>query len=406
MGQLFISRGVGTLTSVACALWATVAMADLQEDLQRGLDSFIAERSGPESVTGISAYVSLGTDGPEYRAYAGTMGKESNVPVDAGTLFQIGSNTKGFTSALILALEAEGKVDIHDTVGDWLPEYPEWADVTIQQLLQMNSGLPTYSETAEMNAAFVNTPEREFTLPELIAMAYPSETVNLPTEDGFFYSNTNYILAGMIAEKASGMSYKEALEEKIFKPAGLTETYYEPFSYGEDVLSRMLSGYFYNPDCTLYDADCKVSQLAPIIGRDVKEDSVSWAGPAGGIVGTPEDLAKWIRALFAGKVLPEKQLAEMVTPMSLKTGEIIDDVTQEDPRAFTLGLMRVTGPGMEPVYFYLGMTLGYRAAFIYSPELDVMVTGATNSQPPGGEEMMTPMLIDIYMKAVKEKAAQ
>nr|WP_272213337.1 serine hydrolase domain-containing protein [Marinicella sp. W31]MDC2879288.1 serine hydrolase [Marinicella sp. W31] len=407
MGQNFISRGsLACLVAVAGAFWATAAMADMQENLQAELDNFIAERSAPEAVTGISAYVSLGAEGPNYRAYSGTIGKDSIVPVDEGTLFQIGSNTKGFTGALILALEAEGKVDIHDTVGDWLPEYPAWSDVTIEQLLHMTSGLPTYSETTEMNDAFVNAPDRDFTMPELIAMAYPSETVDLPIPEGFFYSNTNYVLAGMIAEKASGMPYKNALEEMLFKPAELTETYYEPDAYGEDVLSRMASGYFNNPDCTLYDLDCEVSQLAPILGRDVKADSVSWAGPAGGIVSTPEDLAKWIRAIFHGKVLPEKQLAEFVTPVSLVTGKIIDDVTDEDPQGFTLGLTRVTAPGMEPVYFYLGMTLGYRAAFLYSPEHDVIVTGATNSQPPGGQEMMTPMLIEVYKEALAAKAAQ
>ena len=407
MKKIFTSRGgLASMAAIASALWASVAMAGMQEDLQARLDNFIAARSAPESVTGISAYVSLGADGPDYSAYAGTMGKDSKVPVGPDTLYQIGSNTKGFTGALILALEAEGKVDIHDTVGDWLPEYEAWSDVTIQQLLHMTSGLPTYSETAELNEAFVNTPDRDFTMPELIAMAYPSETVDLPTTEGYFYSNTNYILAGMIAEKASGMSYKDALEEKLFKPAGLTETFYEPFSYGEDVLSRMPSGYFNNPECTLYDADCEVSQLAPMMGRDVKTDSVSWAGPAGGIVSTPEDLAKWIRAVFSGKVLPEKQLAEFVTPVSLATGEIIDDVSDEDPRGFTLGLTRVTAPGMDPMYYYLGMTLGYRAAFIYSPEQDVIVTAATNSQPPGGEEMMTPMLIEVYKEALADKAAQ
>lgn len=373
----YITRhGAAFLAAAAGAFWATTAMADLQDELQASLDRFIAERSAAEGVTGISAYVSLGAQGPEYRAYAGRMGRDSDVPVGEGTLFQIGSNTKGFTGALILALEAEGKLDIHDTLGDWLPEYPAWSEVTIQQLLHMNSGLPTYSETRAMNDAFVNSPDRDFTMPELVAMAYPGDGVDLPTTEGFFYSNTNYILAGMIAERASGLSYKEALEQKLFRPAGLTDTHYQPHAYGEEVLARMPSGYFNNPDCTLYDPDCEVSQLAPILGRDVKRDSVSWAGPAGGIVATPVELARWIRAVFAGKVLPEKQLAEFVTPLSLATGEIIEDVAEDDPRAFTLGLMRVTAPGMEPAYFYLGMTLGYRAAFLYSPEHDVIVTGA------------------------------
>ncbi len=229
------------------------------------------------------------------------------------TLFQIGSNTKGFTGALILALEAEGKLDIDQTVGDWLPQYPAWKDVTIKRLLNMTSGLPTYSESIPLSQLWVKEPNRHYTPEELIAYAYPSKTVQLPPNSGYFYSNTNYILAGMIAEKAGGKSYKELLEEKLFEPAKLRETYYQPVAYPPEILARMASGYFNNPDCGLYEPDCKEATLAPMIGRDMKDADVSWAGAAGGIVSTPRDLARWIRAVFSGTILPAEQLKEFLS---------------------------------------------------------------------------------------------
>ena len=80
--------------------------------------------------------------------------------------------------------------------------------------------------------------------------------------------------------------------------------------------------------------------LAPLIGRDMREADVSWAGAAGGIVSTPRDLARWIRAVFGGKVLPPKQLKEYLALVSTKTGKPIAKVTEDDPRGFALGSRR------------------------------------------------------------------
>ncbi|WP_172328420.1 serine hydrolase [Mangrovicoccus sp. HB161399] len=395
---------LASLAALPLLLGAQAASAGLAEDLQSELDSYLAERSAAEGNSGAALFVGLGSAGPEISVYSGTTEKGGDVPVTATTLYQIGSNTKGFTGALILALEARGKLSISDTVGDWLPQYPAWKDVTIAELLHMISGIPTYSETSRMNGYFVGAPDRHFTMDELVDFAYPDGQDDLPVPSGYFYSNTNYLLAGMIAEKASGLSYRDALQSLLFQPAGLSDTYYEEKAYTGPVLARMASGYFRNPACTLYDPGCAESELAPMIGRDVKAADVSWAGPAGGIVATPRELAIWIRAVFAGKVLPEAQLAEFVQPVSMATGQPIDDVTEEDPRGFTLGIVRITGRGLEPLYYYLGMTLGYRVAFLYSPGDDLIVTGATNSQPPEDEDQFLPLMISAYKRALAEKA--
>ncbi|WP_158964420.1 serine hydrolase domain-containing protein [Chachezhania sediminis] len=395
---------LATTAILTLFLGAQAACADLATDIQSDLDTYLSERTEIEGNTGASVFVSLGRTGPDISVYSGTTARDGDTPVTGTSLFEIGSNTKGFTGVLILALEAQGLLSIDDTVGQWLPQYPEWKDVTIAQLLHMISGIPTYSESPELNHYFAEQPDRHFTMDELVDMAYPSDTVQLPPNSGYFYSNTNYILAGMIAEKAAGKPYRELVETLLFEPAGLSDTYYEDKSYTGPVLERMTSGYFNNPACTLYDEGCEVSELAPVIGRDVKAQDMSWAGPAGGIVASPRELATWIRAVFDGKVIPDAQLAEFLRPVSMKTGEYIDDVTDEDPGGFTLGITRVTGRGLDPVYFYLGMTLGYRMAFIYSPEEDVIVAGATNSQPPEGEEQFTPLLVGIYMKALAGKA--
>ncbi len=395
-----LALAAGLLAGSAQARAVTVA------DFQKVVDTYLADRKGPEHITGVAAYVSLGDPGPDIEIYAGETSEKNGVPVSGDTLFQIGSNTKGFTGALMLALEAEGKLNIDQTVGDWLPQYPAWKDVTIRHLLDMTSGLPTYSESIPLSRLWVEEPKRHYTPEELISFAYPSATVKLPPNSGYFYSNTNYVLAGMIAEKAGGKPYKELLEEKLFSPAKLRETYYQPVAYPPEILKRMASGYFNNPDCGLYEPDCKEATLAPMIGRDMREADVSWAGAAGGIVSTPRDLARWIRAVFSGKILPPEQLKEFLSLVSTKTGKRIAKVTEDDPRGFSLGLVRTFKPEVGALWFYEGETLGYRTAFLLSPEADVLVAAATNSQPSGEEDKLVPMLAQLFQLAKEARSGQ
>jgi len=390
---------LGVLLAVLL-LTAGSAAAQSVAQYQEIVDRYLDERRDAEGISGVAAFVSLGDPGPNIELFAGTTARDGGTPVDGNTLFQIGSNTKAFTGALILALEAEGKLSLDDRLGDWLPLYPAWKDVTIRRLLNMTSGIPTYSENPAFSHLTGLAPQRHFTPDDLIDYAYPSQRTDLPANEGWFYSNTNYILAGMIAEKAAGMPYGKALKQRLFEPAGLADTHYRPMAYPERILRRMASGYFENPACELYAPDCEESGLAPLLGRDVKADDVSWAGAAGGIVATPRDLAHWIRALFAGRVLPEPQLQDLLSLVSTETGEPIQQASAEDPRGFSLGLVQVYHADMGVFWFYEGETLGYRMAFLFWPERDLLVAGAANSQPKGEDDKLVDMLAALARLAM------
>ena len=368
--------------------------------LQELAHTYIAGRGSVEGISAVSLYTDLGSGHKPIWVYSGkTDGSRNAKSIDSQTLFQIGSNTKHFTAALVLKLEAMGKLNIDQTVGDWLPRYPSWRHVTIRSLLNMTAPIPNYLETVEIGALVANDIHHQFAPEQLIAAVDPNNGKHLPTPSGWFYSNTNNTLAGLIIEAASGMSYKDALETMIIKPLGLHDTFYSDGAYSDRVLHRMPAGIYENPECLLYQpVPCSVSTLAPLIGRDLHAQNMSWAGAAGGMVSTPRDVAKWIRALFQLRVFPRQQLDEMTSIVSTATGLPIPDVSAADPSGFGLDLGRIHRA--EPVgtlWFYQGTTLGFRTVFAYWPQYNLVITASTNSQPPRGQDQF---IADVIIPAL------
>ena len=316
----------------------------------------------------------------------------------------MGSTSKSFTAAVILQLEAAGKLSIDDPIGKWLPEYPAWKDVTIRHLLDMTSGIPTYSETEWMSKAWADEPIRAFTLKELADVAYPSASHQLPVSKGYFYSNTNYVLAGMTAEKATGKSFRDLVHGLVIEPHGLTSTFYEASTYPEPVIKRLSHGYFENEACSEYQPNCKETWNAPIIGRDMRKASTSWMQSAGGAVSNARDVDRWMRAVFGGKVVLAKQQKEWMELISTKTGEPIETVSADDPGGFALGLGRKILGDIGAQWFYLGESLGYRTLYVWFDDQDLMITVQTNSQPPEDTDKLHEAISALYEIVKKPKA--
>ena len=365
--------------------------------IQAALDAWLAHRSLPEKVTGVTAYISFGNTGPAIEAFAGKVGSgPQDAPVRQGTLFQMGSTSKSFTAAVILKLEAAGRLSIDDTLGKWLPQYPAWKDVTIRRLLNMTSGIPNYSETEAMSRIWINDPARELTAENLIELAYPTGSGDLPTSSGYHYSNTNYPLAGMIAAKATGQSYRDLVHHMIIEAFGLHSTYYESGTYSDAVTDRLAHGYFDNPACADYQAKCTQSWNHALMGRDVRGMSTSWAQAAGGAIADARDVDRWMRAVFAGRVVPPKQQAEWMALVSIKTGEPIADVTADDPRGFSLGLGKAVLGSIGSHWFYQGETLGYRTLYVWFERENLVITLQTNSQPAAEADKLHELVGVIY----------
>ncbi len=397
-----IVRHLGVLALCFAAAWPSLATAQdagQAARVQAALEAWVSERAEPEGVTGAAAYVSLGEDGPAIEAFAGRTGRGDDAPpVDQATLFQMGSTSKSFTVAVILKLEAESKLSLDDLVGAWLPQYPAWADVTIRELLNMTSGIPNYSETEELSRIWIEEPQRTLTAAELVQLAYPSGTdADLPATTGYAYSNTNYVLAGMIAAQAAGKPLRDLVHEMLLTPLGLDSTFFEVEGYPPDVISRLAHGYFENPACTDFQPpDCAGSWNLPLVGRDVRGDSTSWAQAAGGAISNARDTTRWIRAVFAGRVVPPEQQEEWLSLVSTRTGEPLDEVSEENPQGFALGLVRGWINGSGANWFYQGTTLGYRTLYVWFEDEDILITVQTNSQPADGANALSDAVAAIH----------
>lgn len=361
-----------------------------KEALHHDLQEYLATRSSVEHISALSMYITFRGSKEEIADAVGTTKYGGGEPVTPHNLFQIGSNTKAFTSAILLRLEADGVLCIEDTLGKWLPQYPAWSKVTIRELLSMTSGIPTYDVTPQWIEDYDNDPYRTFTPEQLVAYIYP--TIKTPGTT-YEYSNTNYILAQMIIEKASWSHSYKAEVNGLISDYRLDNTFYEPDYYPALVNRRLVSGYYVNTDPPV---------LEKLLGTDTKNYSLGWGQAAGGMVGNPRDLTRWVRALFDGEVLQPRQQEELESLVSIPDGIKIGQTSEKYPEAFGLGVFQVTGPPLGLFWFYQGSTIGYRAVYAYIPDSGVIICVYTNSQVQHNLSTVDTVLVTTLFETLKK----
>jgi D-alanyl-D-alanine carboxypeptidase len=339
----------------------------LSRDLRADLTAYLEAHASDEHISAAGLSVRVPGDHGNVEVASGTMRIGGARPVRSRDVWQIGSNTKAFTSVMLLQLEAAHRLSIEDTVGTWLPRYPQWRHVTIKRLLNMTSGIPSYDNTPAFLRAFVTDPHRYFSARNLVSYAVGGE----PTH-GYSYSNTNYVLGEMIIEKVTHDSYAHQLRRRIIHPLGLRDMHYRTDRYPARITQREPAGYFFNTDLPI---------LSPLLGHDVSRTTLSWTRGAGGIISTTHDMTVWEHALYHGRLLPARQQRELRSLVSSATGKPIRRTTSSDPQGFALGIAQLFDPTLGRVWFYEGETLGFRTLHVYLPASGVIFAVALNSQP-------------------------
>jgi D-alanyl-D-alanine carboxypeptidase len=216
--------------------------------------------------------------------------------------YRVGSVTKPFVATVVLQLVAEGRLSLQDTVQRWLPGILPYGDqVTIRQLLNHTSGVPDY--TLEPIVQLYTDPQARFrawTPRELVALV-ANQPPDFPPGTAWSYSNTGYVLAGMIVEAATGHKLGQELSRRIFRPLGLRDTF---FPVNRPTIPR--------PFARGYSLPLGQEQ-GPLLDFTVLNPSVAWA--AGALVSDLGDLEHFFRALLRGRLLPPRLLAAMTTPV-------------------------------------------------------------------------------------------
>lgn len=355
--------------------------------LQTDLATYLAQRGKIEHISAASLSVNT-ADGRWIDVAAGTTSYGGNTPVTPKHLFQIGSNTKAFTGTLTVKLESQHKLAVTQTLGRWLPQYPQWSKITIHRLLDMTSGIETYDNTQRFQRDYSADPYHYYKPKELIAYIPANE----PLHSGYRYTNSGYELDEMIIEKATGLSYTDALRSMVIGPTGIADLYFYPSIYPQELRDRTVDGYFDN-DIAENDG------LKPLLGRSMRNLSLSWAQAAGGIVATPHAMAQWARDLYQGDILTASERTEMETMISTKTAKPIAEITPSDPGGFGLGVVKMYKPGLGAFWFYEGETLGYRMVHCYFPKQNLVLAVGLNSQPKSDD---VGVLIESLTKTLKQ----
>jgi D-alanyl-D-alanine carboxypeptidase len=226
---------------------------------------------------------------------------EIAAPVNAKTVFRIGSLTKQFTAAGVLLLAEQGKLKIDDKLSLYLPNFPRASEVTLRDLLDHTSGIHNFTESAVIDKISTSGA----TVDELIAdIAGQSPLYDFEPGTGWWYSNSNYALLGAVIEKVSGKTWGAFMKSEIFDKLGMTDTAADD---ARDVVPGRASGY---------------SLIGGTAGKfrnaDFTDMSVPYA--AGALRSTAEDMARWNGALFGGKILKPASLKEMLAPGRLRNG--------------------------------------------------------------------------------------
>ncbi len=357
------------------ALKLTSVESTLPDDQVAALDELLKEfLIPPAAVSFLSPSppapgAALLVETPEGRYFRaiGVADVKTCVPLDPLSHFGIGSNTKMMTAAVIYQLQEEGKLSTNDLISKYLPDeialFPRAKAATIDMLLTHTAGLPDYLNSK--NPVSIGAHDEDptsgelgmaFTPQELIANA--AEVENDDDQPQFSagepgnwqYSNTGYIMLGLIIEQVTGQTYDEAITERIIKPLGLKNTF--PLEGKVQPDDGLPSQYVKSP--FTYESS----------GWD---GSQAWS--AGNVISTSEDMAVFLRALFSGDLYQQPDtLKAMLTRAAPGYAQETDDFYYMHGSYYQAGF-----------YGHGGQTLGMESDVGYNPELGITLVLWTNS---------------------------
>jgi len=282
---------------VTTVIGASVLAAQSGRTQAQKLDSLAGSGVLENRVAGTVAAVVKGKDTLLLKGY-GKADVEWDVPMPVDAMFEVGSVAKQFTAVAILQLRDEGKLSLDDDITKWLPDFDTRGNkVPLRRLLDHTSGMVGITEMPEFGL-LSNNPRFPRDSAYALIKRYPFQ---FPTGEAQIYNNSAFWLLGLVIEKASGMTYENYVEQKLFEPLGMKRSMY---CNSAENIPRRAHGY----------------QVQNGVIRRAPMNVHTWPFAAGSICSTAGDLVAWVKALHGGKVLSPKSYSEMITPSKLNDG--------------------------------------------------------------------------------------
>jgi CubicO group peptidase (beta-lactamase class C family) len=288
-----------------------------------------------------------------FQAGYGLADLDRKTRIDPDTAFHIASCGKQMTAVAILMLAEDGKVDLDQPAAKYLPEMRGWAGkVTVRNLLHHTGGIPDTYETLKEQGGVP-------TGADALRLLARWKRLDAPPGTRFVYSDSGYDLLGTLIHRVSGRTYPRFLEERIFRPAGMTES----FVYAPERLRTARRALGYD---------------RAFGGRWILDDDspLNLLYGSGEVYSTVADLARYDRALFGGQLLRPASLAEMFKPGSLRDGTLV-------PYGF--GWSLTADANGEPYYGHPGNWLGFSAYLLHFPKDDLAVMVLSNRSDTDAE---------------------
>jgi D-alanyl-D-alanine carboxypeptidase len=344
----------------------------LEQKFQKVLDKGIERHN----VRGVSAAIVFDIDS----IWIGTSGiSHDTILMKPDMLFSIGSITKNFVASLTLKLVENGTLNLDDKFSKWLPAYPHIdSNITIRQLLNHTSGIYMFWNNDELWDALKKDRNRIWTPDEVLEYI---KAPHFSTGESWRYSNTNYLLMTMIIEKATGAKLSSELKKQLWRPHNLQNYYL----WLADSIPENQAHVF--GDNFQFGSDEKDLTFFP----RASHESIGYG--SSGIVTTAVDLAKWCYTLFAGHVLSEKSMHEML--------QFVEFTPQYNMQGYGLGVQlftntltnNVTGIG------HGGGNIGSATYMVYLPEYQVSIVVMVNAYPTNSIDYFTKGLIKELVRA-------
>jgi D-alanyl-D-alanine carboxypeptidase len=305
-------------------------------------------------------------DGKCFGLATGFSDLEAKTPMKPTDLMLAGSVGKTFAAVVALQLVKEGKINLDDKVEKylgkelWFNRLPNAKDITVRQVMNHSSGLVRY----EFNPKFIKdlnaNPDKVWKPEELLSYLFDTKA-NFEAGKDWDYSDTNYIVLGMIIEKVTGKKYYDLAVNRILKPHKLTKT----FPQDKRVLKGLIQGYA--GEGNEFTGKDKVLEN----GKFIINPQFEWTG--GGMVSNSEDLARWAKLMYEGKAFDATLVPEMLNGVTAKLGR---------ESKYGLGvIIRKSQTGVL-TYGHSGFFPGYLSEMMYFPEHKISVAIQVNTSVP------------------------